>query len=640
MPTVTFLPGYRKVTVPEGTTLLDAARAAGLSMNVVCGGQGKCGKCLVFIKEGTVTFDREKYRRFFSDDEIARGACLACQATVVGDIQVNVPAESLIQEQKILVEVPGLEGIPFNPAVRKYEVRLEPPSLDDTTPDLTRVLEGIELQGGPPPTSIYAPLDVLCYLPLVLRRSGWHATATVALAPVGYRLSSVDEGNTTGRLYGAAVDLGTTTVVVYLWSLVDGRILATASNYNRQISCGEDILSRVNFSRKSGLSRLQQLAAESINEALTTAADAAGIDREEIFEVMIAGNTVMTHLFLGIDPAYMIAEPYIPVVRRMLSTGAGQSGIAAHKNAEVYTFPAVSNFIGGDIIADILATGMAEREEPTLMVDIGTNFEAVLGNSDWMLSCAGAAGPALEGGEVLFGMRANPGAIERARIDAETLAPTCSTINGARPRGICGSGLIDLLAELFRACVIDRTGRINLEIGHPRVRKGQYYPEFVVVWKKETSLGKDIVITENDIRNLIMSKAAIHGACMTLLDAAGLMPGDIGRVCFAGAFGNYLNKENAITIGLIPEISLERVENIGNGAITGANIALLDRKRRKELDAIARKITYIELNAEPSFMDRYTSSCFLPHTDFTLFPHVQQTLEACRARQGVRSWQA
>jgi len=640
MPTVTFLPGYRKVNVPRGATLLDAARAAGLSMNVVCGGLGKCGKCLVFIRDGTASFDREKYRRFFSEEEIAHGACLACQATVVGDVQVEVPAGSLIQEQKILVEVPGMKEIPLNPAVRKYEVRLEPPSLDDTTPDLARLLEGIEQQGGPPQNRVYAPLGVLCYLPQVLRRSGWHATATVALVPGGYRLSSVEEGDTTEKLYGAAVDLGTTTIVAYIWSLTDGRTLATASNYNKQISCGEDILSRVNFSRKSGLSRLQQLAAESINEALTTAADAAGIDREEIFEVMIAGNTVMTHLLLGIDPAYMIAEPYIPVVRRMLSTAAGRIGIAVHKNAGVYTFPAVSNFIGGDIIADILATGMAEREEATLMVDIGTNFEAVLGNSDWMLSCAGAAGPALEGGEVLFGMRANPGAIERVRIDPGTLEPSVSTINGVRPRGICGSGLIDLLAELFRACVIDRTGGINLEIDHPRVRKGPYYPEFVVAWKEETSIGKDIVITETDIKNLIMSKAAIHAACMTLLDAAGLGPGDLGRICFSGAFGNYLNKENAVTIGLIPETPLEHVENIGNGAITGANIALVNRKRRKELDGLAQRITYIELNADPSFMDRYTSSCFLPHTDFALFPHVQQMLEACRARQGARSWQA
>ena len=572
--------------------------------------------------------------------QLIRIATLGRGDQCAGDVQVEVPAGSLIEEQKILVDIPGLADISLNPAVRKYVVRLEPPSLEDTTPDLARLLEGVERQGGPPPNRIYAPLGVLCSLPQVLRRSGWHATATVALVPGGYRLSSVDEGDTTERLYGAAVDIGTTTIVAYVRSLVDGRILATASNYNRQISCGEDILSRVNFSRKSGLSRLQQLAAESINEALTNAADAAGIDREEIFEVMIAGNTVMTHLLLGIDPAYMIAEPYIPVVRRMLSTAAGRIGIAAHKNAGVYTFPAVSNFIGGDIIADILAAGMAEREEPTLMVDIGTNFEAVLGNSDWMLSCAGAAGPALEGGEVLFGMRANPGAIERIRIDPETLAPSFSTINGVRPRGICGSGLIDLLAELFRACVIDRTGGINLELDHPRVRKGQYYPEFVVAWKEETSIGKDIVITENDIKNLIMSKAAIHAACMTLLDAAGLAPTDIGRVCFSGAFGNYLNKENAVTIGLIPETPPERVGNIGNGAITGANIALVDRRRRKELDGLARRITYIELNADPSFMDRYTSSCFLPHTDFALFPHVQQTLEACRARQGVRSWQA
>lgn len=634
MPTVTFLPGYRKAVVPQGTTILDAARAAGLPMNVVCGGQGKCGKCLVFIKDGTASFDPEDYRKFFSNDEIARGACLACRALVVGDVRVEVPAESLIQAQRILVEIPGMEEVPLTPSVRKYEVCLTPPSLDDTTPDLARLLEGIEGRGGPPPNRIYAPLEVLRYLPQVLRRSGWHATGTVALVPGGYRLLNVDEGDTTARLYGAAVDLGTTTVVAYIRSLADGRILAAASNYNRQISCGEDILSRVNFSRRSGLSRLQQLAAESINEALTSASDAAGIDLEEIFEVVIAGNTVMTHLLLGIDPSYMIAEPYVPVVRRMLSTAAGRIGIAAHQNAGVYTFPAVSNFIGGDIIADILASGMADRDEVSLMVDIGTNFEAVLGNSDWMLSCAGAAGPALEGGEVLFGMRANPGAIERVSIDAATLTPSYSTINGTRPRGICGSGLIDLLAELIRACVIDRTGRINLEIDHPRVRRGQYYPEFVVAWKEETLIGKDIVITENDIRNLIMSKAAIHGACMTLLDAAGLTPGEIGRVYFSGAFGNYLNKENAITIGLIPEVPLERIENIGNGAITGANIALVNREQRKALDGIALRITYIELNAEPSFMDRYTSSCFLPHTDLALFPHVQQMLEACRARQG------
>ena len=634
MPTVTFLPGYRKAVVPNGTTILDAARAAGLPMNVVCGGQGKCGKCLVFVKDGTTAFDPEDYRKFFSDDEVARGACLACRATVAGDVRVEVPAGSLIEEQKILVEIPGTEEVPLKPSVWKYEVHLTPPSLDDTTPDLARLLEGIEGREGPPPNRVYAPLEVLRYLPQALRRSAWHVTGTVALVPGGYRLLNVDEGDTTTRLYGAAVDLGTTTVVVYIRSLVDGRILATASNYNRQISCGEDILSRVNFSQKSGLSRLQQLAAESINEALKSASDAAGIDLEEIFEVVIAGNTVMTHLLLGIDPSYMTAEPYIPVVRRMLSTAAGRIGIAAHRNAGVYTFPAVSNFIGGDIIADILASGMADREEVALLVDIGTNFEAVLGNSDWMLSCAGAAGPALEGGEVLFGMRANPGAIERARIDAGTLTPSCSTINNIRPRGICGSGLIDLLAELIRACVIDRTGRINLEIDHPRVRKGRYHPEFVVAREEETSIGKDIVITENDIRNLIMSKAAIHGACMTLLDAAGLTPRDIGRVYFSGAFGNYLNKENATTIGLIPEMPLDRIENIGNGAIAGANIALVNRERRKALDGIARRITYIELNAEPSFMDRYTSSCFLPHTDLALFPHVQQMLDACRARQG------
>jgi uncharacterized 2Fe-2S/4Fe-4S cluster protein (DUF4445 family) len=633
MPTVTFLPSYRKATVHQGCSLLDAAQTAELPMNVVCGGQGKCGKCVVFLKSGTASFDLEKYRRFFTDEEIARGACLACQTFVVNDLRVEVPEHSLVQQQKILVEISGMEIQP-NPAVWKYVLRLTPPSLDDTTPDINRLLEEIERQGGPPPNRTYVPLDVLQYLPRVLRQGRWTVTATVGLVPGGYRLLHVDEGESTNRLYGAAVDLGTTTIVVYIRHLVDGQIVATASNYNKQISCGEDILSRVTFARKGGLARLQELAAESINDALCAAANAAGIDLEDIFEVVIAGNTVMTHLLLGIDPAYMIAEPYVPVVRRMLSTAAGRIGIATHRNAGVYTFPAVSNFIGGDIIADILAAGIAEREEVSLLVDIGTNFEVVLGNSDWLLSCAGAAGPALEGGEVLFGMRANPGAIEKVTVDGDTLTPSYETINSAKPRGICGSGLIDLLAELLRACVIDRTGHINLEIENPRLRKGAYFPEYVVVWKEETAIGKDIVITENDIKNLIMSKAAILGACMTLLDAAGLDHRDIATVYFSGAFGNYLNKENAITIGLIPEVTLEQVKNIGNGAITGANIALINRKSRKMLDALAQRITYIELNAEPSFMDQYTSSCFLPHTDLALFPQVQQTLEACRMRWG------
>jgi uncharacterized 2Fe-2S/4Fe-4S cluster protein (DUF4445 family) len=294
----------------------------------------------------------------------------------------------------------------------------------------------------------------------------------------------------------------------------------------------------------------------------------------------------------------------------------------------------VSDFIGGDIIADILACGMGEREEISLLIDIGTNFEVVLGNREWMFSCAGAAGPALEGGEVLFGMRANPGAIERITIDPETLDPVYITINGIRARGICGSGLLDLLAELLSGCVIDRTGRINTGIVNPRIRISTHGPEFVVAWAHQTDFGKDIVITENDIKNLIMSKASVHAACVTLMKVAGVSRHEISTIYFAGAFGNYINKKNATIIGLIPEIPLEQIKNIGNGAVTGANIALINRKKRKTLDEIAYKIAYIELNAEPSFMDEYTSSTFLPHTDLSLFPVVQNLLETCRIRRG------
>ncbi|HEX3000938.1 MAG TPA: ASKHA domain-containing protein [Methanoregula sp.] len=632
MRTVTFLPSYRKIDVPRGTTVLDAAQRAGLSMNVVCGGQGKCGKCVVFIQSGRAEFDRQKYGRFFSDDELQKGGCLACETIVQGDLHVLVPDSTIIQEQKILVE--GLDHeIEFRPSVRKYYVELQPPSLADPSPDLSRLLWGIQKSGGPVAEKMYVPLEVLRVMPSILRHSDWKVTATIGLVPGGYRVIDMQENNTSKRVYGAAVDLGSTTVVVYLWDLVTGKVVSVASTYNKQISCGEDILARVNFARKNGLTKLQALAAESINQAITSASNSAGIDREDIYEVVVAGNTVMTHMLLGIDPAYMIAEPYVPVVRRALSIAASRLGIACNQNGGVFAFPAVSDFIGGDIIADILACGMGERDEISLLVDIGTNFEVVLGNKEWMFSCAGAAGPALEGGEVLFGMRANPGAIEKIRIDPVTLDLKYSTINGIKPKGICGSGLIDLLAELLVVCVIDRTGRINTEIEHPRIRKGTHFPEFVIAWAKETDINKDIVITENDIKNLIMSKASVHAACVTLMKEAGVTHKDISTIYFAGAFGNYLDKKNATIIGLIPEIDLTNIRNIGNGAVTGANIALINRRARKTLDDIAYRIAYIELNAESSFMDEYTGSTFLPHTDFSLFPGVEKLLDSCRIRK-------
>ncbi len=632
MPTITFLPSYRKITTEPGSTVLDAIQRAQIQMNVVCGGQGKCGKCVVYIKNGSVEFDREKFGKFFTADELEQGACLACEAFVRDDLHVLIPETSLIQQQKILMESLGIETV-FQPSVWKYYVELSPPTLEDPSPDLTRLVWGIQKQGGPLAEKMYAPLDVLRGMPRVLRDSGWRVTATLALVPGGYRIIDIEKGDTRKELYGVAIDLGTTTVVAYIRSLVDGQVVGIASNYNRQISCGEDILSRVNFARKNGLPKLQALAAESINLAITTAANGAGIDREDIYEVVVAGNTIMTHILLGIDPAYMIEEPYVPVVRRYLTTAAPRLGIEVAKDAAVFLFPAVSDFIGGDIIADILASGMGERDEISLLVDIGTNFEVVLGNRDWMFSCAGAAGPALEGGEVLFGMRANPGAIERITIDPVTLEPEFQTINGIKPMGICGSGLIDLLADLLRACVVDRTGRINTEIIHPRIRQGAHFPEYVIAWKSDSGNNKDIVITENDIKNLIMSKASILAACITLMKEAGITRKDLSNIYFSGAFGNYIHKENAIMIGLIPEVPFEQIKNIGNGAVEGANMALINRKKRKTLDEIAKNIAYIELNADSSFMDEYTGSSFLPHTDLSLFPGVQKMLNECRLKK-------
>jgi uncharacterized 2Fe-2S/4Fe-4S cluster protein (DUF4445 family) len=632
MPIVTFLPSYRKVEVDRGTTVLEAAQKANLNLNVVCGGQGKCGKCVIYCKSGETEFDRDKYKIFFSPEELEGGASLACKTLVLGDLYVEIPESTLIQEQKILVESRAAD-VQVLPSVTKYYVEMTPPSLEDPSPDLTRFLWEIEKQGGPAVRKIFAPLPILRELSRTLRENHWKVTATVAIVPGGYRLIHIEGGDTRARLYGAAVDLGTTTIVVTVRSLIDGSVLGVASNYNRQIGTGEDILSRVNYARKSGLTRLQQLAAESINRTLHSACDAAKIDMDDIFELEIAGNTVMTHLLLGIDPEYMIAEPYVPVVRRSIYTTAEHLSLETHHTAGVYFFPSVSNFIGGDVVGDILTCGMGEREEISLLVDMGTNFEVVLGNKDWMFSCAGAAGPALEGAEVLFGMRANPGAIEKVRIETHPFRVRYETINRIKPKGICGSGMIDLLAELLRNCYIDRTGRLDTTSSNPCIRQGAYYPEFVVAPKSETEIGKDIVITENDIQNLIMSKAAILAACYTLIDAAGIKKDDIGMIYLAGAFGNYLNRLNAITVGLIPEVPIERIATIGNGALAGANIALINREKRDALDTIAHEIAYIELNADPTFMDRYTSSCFLPHTDLTLFPTVEKMLAECRLRK-------
>lgn len=635
MPVITFLPGFRKVEISSDEPLMAAAQKAGLSINAVCGGIGKCGKCVMFHKSGRIRFDAERFKEFFSQEEREAGAILSCETYVVDDCQILVPERTLIQTQQILMNVVGHE-VELNPAVRKYFIAVNPPTLASPTSDLYRLLDAISHAGGPDSKQVYVPLDFLRQIPSMLRECGWKVTATIARMPAMYRMIEFEKGDTSTRLYGVAVDLGTTTIVAFLRDLTTGQVVGVGSSYNRQISCGEDILSRVNYSKRKGLSRLQELAVDSINSAITAAANTAGVDLDDICEVVVAGNTIMTHMLLAIDPGYMIEEPYVPVVRRSLTTSAGKIGLCTKPGGGIFIFPAVSDFIGGDIVADIIASGMADNPEISLLIDIGTNFEVVLGNNEWMFACAGAAGPALEGGEVLYGMRANPGAIEKVTIDPMTLNVTYHTINEKKPVGICGSGLIDILAELLRACVIDRTGRINTTISHPRIRQGEYFPEFVIAWKDEGGVGKDIVVTENDIKNLIMSKASTLAACIVLMNQAGITRKDIKNLYFAGGFGNYLDKDNAITIGLIPEVPVEQIINLGNGAAEGANIALINRKMRKSVDAIAIRIGYIELNAEPTFMDEYTRGTFLPHTDLSLFPMVEKALNECRIRTEVR----
>jgi len=417
-------------------------------------------------------------------------------------------------------------------------------------------------------------------------------------------------------------------VVVYLVDFNDGRVIDTASAYNAQISCGEDVISRIIYSQRGdGLAHLQRLVIGTINDLLAEMAGRNKIRLTEINEVTVAGNTTMTHLFLGLDPKYIREEPYIPTVSTPPRVSAAELGLRVNPQASIYCMPSVGSYVGGDITSGVLSSGLFITDKLTLFIDIGTNGEMVLGNKDWLLACACSAGPAFEGGGVRHGMRATAGAIEDIWIHRRTFEPTFRTIGNRPALGICGSGLIDLLAEMFITGVIDKSGRINRTLPTPRVRMGEHGPEYVVAWAAETGLGHDIVITEPDINNLLRAKAAIYAGFSVLCRSVGINLADVEQILIGGAFGQYINVEKAIQIGLLPDMPWEKFKYLGNTSALGAYTALLCTDMRREVVDIAKKMTYLELSADNTFMDEYTSALFLPHTNLDAFPSVKALLQ-------------
>jgi uncharacterized 2Fe-2S/4Fe-4S cluster protein (DUF4445 family) len=655
---VRFLPIDRTVLAEGGESLLEIAMKAGIHINASCGGNGSCGKCRVRTVEGSV--DSPEHPAI-SHEDYSKGMRLACQSAVESDLVVEVPLESQIDRAVLKrkreaphilspSDIEGLvKGLTVDPAVFKKYVELPPPSLEDNISDLGRMMR--ELQYAYDIKDVSVDFAVIRKLSRVLREADWKVTVTMVITRKGHKLINVEAGNREDKNYSIVIDIGTTTITGQLLDLVNCRVfmksaekteqgrgmctLAESSDYNSQVSYGEDVISRIMYSqKKDGLKKLQGVVRGTINGIIGELTEASGIAREDVSHLVFAGNTTMTHLVLGIDPKYIMLSPYTPAATFIPPVRAVDFGFDLMDHVHIYIFPCVASYVGGDIVAGVLGSGMFQKEQPALFIDIGTNGEIVLGNRDWLMCASCSAGPAFEGGGIKFGMRAGRGAIEQIRINPDTLEPMVLTIGKTKPMGICGSGLIAAVAELAEAGLIDQSGRFHREAPTNRVRPGEDGYEYVICYAGETQINRDIVITEVDMDNLIRTKAAVYAGCKVLLDKAGLSFDELDAVIIAGGFGHYLDLEEAQVIGFLPELPAERFIFVGNGSLLGARLLSFSEGFIVETEKIAKMMTNVELSTTPAFMDEFVAAMFLPHTDEKAFPGVTSRLREVACFQG------
>ncbi len=684
MPKVSFAPVNREVEVAEGSLILEAAHACGVDVNVPCGGQGRCGRCVVIIKDGDgVPAIRRRSAMRLSAADIEAGYALACQTVITGDVAITVPPQEeierhLVTEKKaVSVEPPPGYSVEDQP-LQAFFVALDPPNLGDQTDDWARLQRELARSYGV--EGLTADLSLLRRLGATLRQADWEVTAIVELdawdRPEGPpRLVDLLPGRQTAALHALAVDIGTTTVSLYLVDLLSGQVVARSADYNAQISRGEDVISRIIYASQKpraaiaagnghgdspdepmdrpearpNLAQMQHLVVGTINKLVHQVCRRRDIEPEHIYKATIAGNPTMVHLLLGLPPESIRLAPYIPAVNQVssLPAGARELGLAINPRATVDCLPGVASYVGADISAGVLSTGLHRTEALNLFIDVGTNGEMVLGNADWLITCACSAGPAFEGAGVQHGMRATAGAIEEVWINAETRLPTYRTIGNLPAKGLCGSGLISLLAEMFITGVVDRSGNLDLQSGHPRIRQGEHGEEYVVAWGGETASGQDIAITKVDIDNLLRAKAAIYAGFSSLARAVGVQLEMVEELLIGGSFGQHVNVEKAVEIGLLPDLPQDspdaageaarwgRFRYLGNTSLRGAYYTLVSRGMRAEVRDIAGKMTYLELSADNTFYDQFTSAMFLPHTDIELFPTVKAVLADGEATRRV-----
>ncbi|MBN2026754.1 MAG: DUF4445 domain-containing protein [Actinobacteria bacterium] len=642
---VLFMPDNRYVMVSRGENLLRAAMDADVHINASCGGSGSCGKCRVIIDEGEV--EREPNAKL-GEPEIAKGYALACQTRVLSDLKVTVPLESRIGDKKIferaeptpahgylLAAADWEERLPeweLDPPTRKVHLVLSPPTLDDNTSDAERIKRGLSVEGGL--RDVVVDYPVLQRLPNMIRQSDWDITVTVLDSGDELRAVRIEQGDTTKRQSAIAIDIGTTTISAELIDLYTGEVTARAADYNAQVAFGEDVITRIIYAtRGTGLAKLQSVVVGTIWNLIKNLVEQAGIEYCNITHVVVAGNTTMMHLLLGLNPKYIREEPYIPSGTFFPWIKSSDIGLRIAAGVYMYALPCVASYVGGDIVAGILASGIFNTDKMTLYIDIGTNGEMVLGNREWMLSCSCSAGPAFEGGGVKHGMRATGGAIEQVRIDKIGYEPMIITVGNKKPIGICGSGLIDLLSEMFLTGLMNEKGKINTDLPTDRVRSKEGGAEYVIVRAEDSATRRDIVITDVDIDNLMRAKAAVYAGIEILLSSMDMDVTMIDELLIAGAFGRYLEVDKAVTIGLLPDIGYDKIKFVGNGSLLGAHLSALSNEMMSKANNIAHQMTYLELSMNPAFMEHYMSALFFPHTNLEAFPTVQDKLEAYRAVQ-------
>jgi len=625
---VHFEPDNIDIVVDEGANLMETAVAAGVHINASCGGAGVCGTCNVLIKNGQVESTRTDK---VSSKDYAKGTRQSCQSRILSDLIVEIPVESRL-EKAVLVRESGnitaqmtaalVSGWRFDPPVKKLYLELPVPTLEDNVSDLSRLLRGIKQQYRL--DNIAVDFEVLSRLAQILRSGNWQVTATKLLEDdSNFKIINIEPGDSRTRHYALAFDIGTTAVRGQLLDLNRGKILAKSIDYNRQISYGEDVISRIAWSQKTGgLKRLQRAVVSTINELIKELADSARIEIIDVSHMVVAANTVMVQLLLGLNPKYLRLSPYVPTVSTAPLVKAKSLGINVGEHVHIYTVPAVASYVGGDIVSGILGAGVHQDDAMTLYIDIGTNGEIVIGNSELMVTASCSAGPTFEGGGIKHGMIATPGAIEGFEINPETLEPVITTIDNAKAKGICGSGLINIAAVVLKAGIITQNGKFNTDLSTKRIRQGEDGYEYILVPAPETQIDKDIVITEIDMDNLIRSKAAMYAGYRTLIKSIGSVITEIDRVIIAGTFGNNIDIENAITIGLLPDLPRDRFIFIGNGSLLGARLISFSSDLLGDGEKIAAMMTNFELSENADFMSNYMAALFLPHTNADEFPSV------------------